>query len=142
MDTKIVTCPNDGEKMEYGVREIIVKYKGLSKSVEMPGWYCPKCHEGIHSGKHLKTTDRALNELKIQCEGLLSAAEIRRIRKKLHLTQKDAGTVIGGGPRAFQKYESGELLPSRAIVSALKLLDSNPKGLALLQDAHAAQAYA
>ncbi|MDQ7832232.1 MAG: type II toxin-antitoxin system MqsA family antitoxin [Desulfovibrionaceae bacterium] len=52
----------------------------------------------------------------------------------MRLTQKEAGTIIGGGPRAFQKYESGELLPSRAIVSALKLLDSNPKGLEVLRN--------
>jgi len=82
----------------------------------------------------LKITDKALNELKMQCEGLLSPQEIRRIRKKLRLTQKEAGTIIGGGPRAFQKYESGELLPSRAVVSALKLLDSNPKGLEVLRN--------
>lgn len=133
MNTNIVNCPHDGEVMEHGTKEIVVKYKGLSKAVQMPGWYCHKCGEGIHTGKDLKITDKALNELKIQYEGLLSPDEIRRIRKKLHLTQKDAGTIIGGGPRAFQKYESGELLPSRAIVSALTLLDSNPKSLGLLE---------
>ena len=53
--------------------------------------------------------------LKARVEGLLEPEEIRRIRKKLHLTQEAAGLVIGGGPRAFQKYESGDLLPSRAI---------------------------
>ena len=142
MDAKIVNCPNDGEAMEFGVKEITIKYKCLSKSVKMPGWYCPKCDEAIYSGKDLKATDRALNELKAQHEGLLAPEEIRRIRKKLHLTQKDAGILIGGGPRAFQKYESGELLPSRAIVSALKLLDSNPNGLELLQNSHEAKACA
>jgi HTH-type transcriptional regulator/antitoxin MqsA len=133
MEAAIVNCPHDGVIMEYGVKDITVKYKGLSKTVQMPGWYCPQCGEGIHIGKDLKITDRALNELKSQYEGLLCANDIRRIRKKLHLTQKDAGIIIGGGPRAFQKYESGELLPSRAIVSALKLLDSNPNGLQLLE---------
>ena len=34
--------------------------------------------------------------------------------------------------RAFQKYEVGDLLPSRAIGSALALLDHNPSGLAVL----------
>jgi HTH-type transcriptional regulator/antitoxin MqsA len=118
--------------MEHGTRKIEVKYKDLSSFVDMPGWYCPRCNEGIITGKDMKLSDKALNELKIQHEGLLSSKEIRRIRKRLNLTQKDAGTIIGGGPRAFQKYESGELLPSRAVVSALKLLDANPKGLELL----------
>lgn len=132
METPIVTCPHDGETMEYGIRPVTVRYKELSRIVDLPGWYCPDCGEGIHAGADLKITDKALNALKAQHEGLLPPQEIQRIRKKLRLTQQLAGTLIGGGPRAFQKYESGELLPSRAIVSALKLLDSNPKGLAVL----------
>jgi HTH-type transcriptional regulator/antitoxin MqsA len=63
----------------------------------------------------------------------LEPEEIKRIRKKLHITQEIAGILIGGGPRAFQKYECGDLLPSRAINSALVLLDHNPKALALLK---------
>jgi HTH-type transcriptional regulator / antitoxin MqsA len=49
------------------------------------------------------------------------------------LTQALAGELIGGGPRAFQKYETGELLPSRAISSALVLLDHAPENLAVLE---------
>ena len=81
----------------------------------------------------MKVSDRMLNRLKARSEGLLEPEEIRHIRKKLHLTQEVAGRVIGGGPRAFQKYESGDLLPSRAISSALVLLDHNPEALAVLK---------
>ena len=52
---------------------------------------------------------------------------------KLGLSQTAAGEIIGGGPRAFQKYEAGDLLPSRAISSALILLDHNPDGLTILR---------
>jgi HTH-type transcriptional regulator / antitoxin MqsA len=41
--------------------------------------------------------------------------------------------LIGGGPRAFQKYESGDLLPSRAISNALILLDRDPDALSVLK---------
>jgi HTH-type transcriptional regulator / antitoxin MqsA len=77
-----------------------------------------------------------LNRLKARSEGLLEPEEIRRIRKKLHLSQEAAGLVIGGGPRAFQKYESGDLLPSRGISSALDLLDHDPKALTVLKARH------
>jgi putative zinc finger/helix-turn-helix YgiT family protein len=63
----------------------------------------------------------------------LRPEEIRCIRKKQGLTQEAAGLMIGGGPRAFQKYESGDLLPSRAISSALVLLDRDPRALAVLK---------
>ena len=63
----------------------------------------------------------------------LEPEEIRRIRKKLHLSQEQAGVLIGGGPRAFQKYESGDLLPSRAVSTALVLLDHDPAALSVLK---------
>jgi HTH-type transcriptional regulator/antitoxin MqsA len=87
-------------------------------------------------GKDLQISDRMLNRLKARVEGLLEPKEIRRIRKKLRLSQQAAGLVIGGGPRAFQKYESGDLLPSKAISSALILLDHDPNALALLKRRH------
>jgi HTH-type transcriptional regulator / antitoxin MqsA len=81
----------------------------------------------------MKVSDRMLNRLKTRSEGLLSPEEIRRIRKKLRLSQETAGLVIDGGPRAFQKYESGDLLPSRPISSALMLLDRDLKALSVLK---------
>lgn len=126
-------CPLDGGQMTRGERPLTLTYKGESINLNMPGWYCTTCDESIHGGEDLKTSDRALNRLKARSERLLEPDEIRRIRKKLGLTQAAAGEVIGGGPRAFQKYESGDLLPSKAISSALVLLDHHPKALAFLQ---------
>ena len=34
----------------------------------------------------------------------ITPEETRRIRKKLGVTQVEAGEVLGGGPRAFTKY--------------------------------------
>jgi len=80
----------------------------------------------------MKVSDRALNRLKTETEGLPLPEEIKRIRTRLGLTQEAAGELIGGGPRAFQKYEAGDLLPSRAVSSALALLDHDPTGLSIL----------
>jgi len=99
----------------------------------MPGWYCDQSEESIHTSEDMKVSDRMLNRLKAQGEGLLEPEEIRRIRKKLRLSQEAAGLLIGGGPRAFQKYENGDLLPSRAISSALALLDHDPESLSVLE---------
>lgn len=63
---------------------------------------------------------------------MVKPEEIRRIRKKLKLTQETAGRLIGGGPRAFQKYENADVLPSRAISSALVVLDHDPEALGIL----------
>ena len=37
----------------------------------------------------------------------ISPDEIRAIREGLGLTQVEAGELLGGGPRAFTKYEAG-----------------------------------
>jgi len=119
--------------MYRGVRPMTLTYKGESLTFDMPGWYCDQLDESIHTGEDMKISDRKLNLLKARYEGVLEPGEIRSIRKKLHLSQEQAGLLIGGGPRAFQKYESGDVLPSRAISTALVLLDHDPTALSVLE---------
>ena len=126
-------CPETGAPLHRDVRPLTLTYKGQSITVDMPGWYGDPPAQSIHSGEDMKVSDRALNRLKARTEGLLEPEEIRHIRKKLSLTQEAAGEIIGGGPRAFQKYETGDLVPSRAISSALVLLDHDPKALTVLE---------
>ena len=125
-------CPETGLPMQRGIRPMTLTYKSESMTFDMPGWYCGACNEGIHTGLDMIISDRALNRLKAIHEALPLPAEIKRVRVKLGLTQEKAGELIGGGPRAFQKYEAGDLLPSRGIASALALLDHDPAGLAVL----------
>lgn len=127
-------CPKTGAPMHRGVCPMTLIYKQELICFDMPGWYCDDCEESIHTGKDMKNSERMLNRLKARSEGLLAPEEIRRIRKKLRLSQESAGTLIGGGPRAFQKYEKGDLLPSRAISSALVLLDRAPESLSVLRE--------
>lgn len=57
-------------------------------------------------------------------DGLLSSDEISAIRKKFTLTQRDAAILFGGGPNAFNKYESGEVLQSVAMDRLLRLSEA------------------
>src|ERR1700719_1356716 len=126
-------CPKTGAPMQRGGRPMTLEYKGASTTFDMPGWYCDASQESIHTGEDMKVSDRVLNRLKAATEGLPLPEEIKRIRTKLGLTQEAAGELIGGGPRAFQKYEAGDLLPSRAVSSALALLDHDPSALSVLR---------
>jgi HTH-type transcriptional regulator/antitoxin MqsA len=125
--------PNTGAPLHRGVRPLTLTYKAESITVDMPGWYGDDPESGVLDANDMKISDRALHRLKARAEGLPEPEEIRRIRRKLGLTQAEAGELIGGGPRAFQKYESGDYLPSRAISSALILLDHDPKSLDVLK---------
>ena len=55
--------------------------------------------------------------------------EIKEIRKSLGLSQAEAGKQIGGGPRAFAKYENGSVKPSAALVKMLRFLKIKPQEL-------------
>ena len=140
MDERIF--PDTGAVMTRGTRPMTLSYKGRSIVVEMPGWYAEGVDDGIHSGEDMKVSDRALHRLKAQTEGLLLPEEVRRIRRKLGLSQREAGLVIGGGPTAFQKYEAGDIMMSHAISSALRLLDAHPDALAILIEHRAEQSAA
>ena len=97
--------------MQRGVRPLTLSYKGESITVDMPGWYSDASDEGILTGIDMKVSDRALNRLKARTEGLLEPEEIRRIRKKLRLSQVEAGEMIGGGPRAVRAFAGSAGFP-------------------------------
>lgn len=65
-------------------------------------------------------------------EDNFSPDEIRTIRERLGLSQTEAGELIGGGARAFTKYESGKVKPAAAVANLLRLLDENPQLLETL----------
>lgn len=62
----------------------------------------------------------------------LTPERIRAIRTSLGLTQVEAGELIGGGPRAFTKYEAGTTKPAAALANLLRLLESEPRALSNL----------
>ena len=59
--------------------------------------------------------------------------EIRAIRHGLGLSQEEAGELLGGGPRAFTKYEAGAVSPAVSIVKLLRLLEANPNAIDALR---------
>ena len=125
--TKAPTCPVTGKPMVRDTRPMTLEYKGQSTMIDMPGWYCNEFGESIHTGEDMKVSDAALTALKIKVENLLSPEDVRRIRLKMGLTQRQAGTLIGGGPNAFQKYEAGEVTVSKGISNFLRVLERHPE---------------
>ena len=66
-------------------------------------------------------------------EPVIEPDEIRAIREGLGLSQVEAGELIGGGPRAFTKYEAGTIKPRASIVRLLRVLEANPDAVASLR---------
>jgi HTH-type transcriptional regulator/antitoxin MqsA len=126
-------CPECGGKMTFKTKTEELEYKGYTTKVRTKGWWCASCGEGILDADALKLSERAFLELKAEVDGLLSPDEVAAIRKRLRLSQRRAGDLLGGGPRAFQKYESGQVMVSAAMSNLLRLLDNDPRRIEELE---------
>jgi HTH-type transcriptional regulator/antitoxin MqsA len=132
MDNETRIHPETGRLLRRDVRQTTVDYLGRRKIIDLPGWYPedPRHNDdAILENADARVLDRAFNELKAAAEGLPTPDDVRRIRRRLHLSQRNASEILGGGPRAFQKYESGEVVVSRPMANLLLLLDRDPSRL-------------
>jgi HTH-type transcriptional regulator/antitoxin MqsA len=101
-------------------------YKRKTLRYDQPGLWCDTCGEGILETADMDVTERRLYDFRASVDGYLTTAEVRRIRKKLGLTQRQAGEIFGGGHNAFSRYESGTTRPPKSTDALLRLLDKHP----------------
>lgn len=122
-------CDECGLLLRRETRTRTWTYKGHAVSAEQPGWYCASdpAHEPVYDEADIAATEEVFLGLRADVEGTLSAAEITRIRRRLGLSQRQAGKLLGGGPMAFHKYEKGEVAVTRAVAVLLRLLDRHPE---------------
>lgn len=126
--------PETGKVLTRQVRRQVVRFGALRDEVEVPGWYPEDGSDSIHTGADLAEKDAAVARLKAAY-----GQRVRQMRRKLGLTQEEAGLLIGGGPRAFQKYEAGTMAPSDAAVGLLEVLAATPAALEVLKALRAGQ---
>lgn len=120
--------PETGKVLHRDVRPQIVVVGSLTRTIDVPGWYPDDDSDAIHSGTDLKASNEAFKALREEY-----AAHVKAVRKRLGLTQEEAGVIIGGGKRAFQKYESGRTPPSDAAVGLIEVLARHPEEVATLR---------
>ena len=126
---KTQPCPECGGEMRYEKHNDELSYLGHVRKIKTLGWWCSKCGEGILDGAALRASEKAFLELKAGVDGVLGPAEVTKIRTALGLSQRKASELLGGGPRAFQKYESGTQALSVAMSHLLRLLAKDPSRL-------------
>lgn len=108
-----------------------VSVKGMERRVEdLSGWECQKCGEVELDEVCGQRYSDACDELVIASRRMIGN-EMKKIRRKLHLTQKGTVQLLsGGGHNAFSRYERGEVLPPKALMLLMRLLDRYPHLLA------------
>ena len=118
---------DDGTTLVHEVRDLKTIIDGLSFTVSaVSGWHCPVCAEvefdegeGARYSAALAVARESVNERK--------AKALRDIRKRLKLTQVEAGLLFGGGVSAFSEYENGRTQPHKSTWALMRILDKHPE---------------
>src|SRR5512140_2710875 len=99
-----------------------VDHAGMTKRAEgLSGWRCTDCGEVEFDASSARRYAAAGDELVLRARER-RAKEIRRIRRKLGLSQLAAARLTGGGHNAFSRYERGEATPLPAVINLFRLL--------------------
>lgn len=131
-----VSCGTLDGMRHFDGRSFTVDYKQAARRVhDIAGWECQVCgeiefdHDTDSAERYSNASDRLLEDY-----FQVIASEMKRIRRKLHLTQKEAVKQLsGGGHNAFSRYERGELAPPQPLLTLMRLLDRHPHLLAEVQ---------
>ena len=121
-------CPQCAAEMQREEsRTEVVAYQGeLLKVPGLAGWFCSAWDEAIFDDQSALRYGAAGDSL-IAKSHQRQQTEIRRIRKKLGLTQVEAGQLVGVGKVAFSRYERGEIQVPGPLVKLLRLVDRHPE---------------
>jgi len=110
------------------------------RMIEVPhltGQRCEHCGEAflddVSQARYVAAADALVDQVRLE-----AGAELRRVRRKLRLSQHEAAAITGGGPNAFSRYESGKAQPVAAVFNLFHLLDRHPDLLGEIREAAAA----
>ena len=125
-----MNCPNCGNsEMVFKIQDETLTCGGQSLTLHtMKGDFCSVCGEGIWDEESYRRYTEAQTAIVRAVKGDV-AADIRRIRKSLRLTQTELAKVVGIGKVAFSRYERGETKPPTPLVKLLKLVKDIPTSL-------------
>lgn len=131
MARRCASCDESPKMKRFDGETFTIEHAGLSAKVRnLSGWRCGNCDEVEFDAESARRYAAAGDELVLRDRGR-QVREIRRIRRKLGLTQAAAARLTGGGHNAFSRYERGDAVPVVAVVNLLRLLDKHPE---LLKD--------
>jgi HTH-type transcriptional regulator/antitoxin MqsA len=122
-------CPqcDDGTALLYETKDVRETIHGVMFEVSaVTGWHCPKCGEIEFAEGEGKRYNAALESARKAYEKR-RADELKATRKKLGLTQAEAGRLFGGGATAFSEYEHCKTEPHKSTVLLLRVLNKHPE---------------
>lgn len=94
--------------------------------------YCDGCGSLLQTPEIIRENSRNKQRAKNAHEGLLCGEEIRALRERFGLKQKEMAILFGGGPTAFAKYEADEIAHNAAMDKLLRLCSDDAQNIVRL----------
>src|SRR5438105_3384466 len=112
-ESQFCSCGSDATEIRTETRKMEI----LGEKHEIPKEYyhCVSCGEEWVTPEQSKATTDKITAIKRRAQGFLAPQDIKALRERHGLTQKQAAIIFGGGDNAFSKYERGEIYPSAAM---------------------------
>jgi HTH-type transcriptional regulator / antitoxin MqsA len=128
----VIHSVESGRLLRRGVKMLTINVDGQAFTYGQPGWWAslddPADNEGQLADEDNTIRAAARREAKAKAkQATLTPLVIRAIREACGLSQQDAARVFGGGPKAFEKYEAGEVAPSSSMTCLLLLAARRPE---------------
>lgn len=124
-------CPVCGQAdLVHQTRDLPYTYKGETISIpQVEADWCDACGESLTGPGETNRVMLAMGEHRKHVNTLSgNQALIRAVRKNLlHLTQKQAAELFGGGPNAFSRYEKGDTEAPTSLLVLFQLLQKHPE---------------
>ena len=128
----VIQSAESGRPLRRGVKMLTISVDGRPFTYGQPGWWAsiddPRDNEGQLTDEDNVIRAAARREARAKAkDAILTPLVIRAIREACGLSQQAAARVFGGGPKAFEKYETGEVIPSSSMTRLLLLAAKRPK---------------
>lgn len=126
-------CPNCGSHLvKYVEREEIVAKSKKIVYRDTVSFRCDKCK--TETDLDIEADPRKTKKrLQLIENGFLTDIDIKKIRKKLGLSQKEMAQKLGVGLKNFARYENLSVRQSKAMDSLLRILDVYPDTIKVLE---------
>ena len=127
----VIESAESGRLLRRGIKMLTIEVDGESFTYGQPGWWesidDPANTEGQLTDEDNVIRAAARREARAKAKHTpLTPLVIKAIREVCGLSQQEAARVFGGGPKAFEKYETGEIAPSSSMTRLLLLAAKRP----------------
>lgn len=131
MSDKKLLCPMCEEGHLHSARYAQdFTYRGQTLHMEeLEGYECDVCGADPIFEDQIRRNHRRIADAKRSADGLLTGDEIKALRKRFGLSQKQAAALFGGGTNAFSKYERGDVMQSASMDKLMRLTLLDPSQL-------------